>query len=74
MIFRNAILLAASFLAAVTAQDATANIQLGMQGLMEAGKDPALLAQLMQDLQVCRIAPAPMQYCIESSTVLSAAG
>lgn len=57
MIFRKAVLLAVSVLAAVTAQqydDATANIQIGMQGLMEAGKDPALLAQLMQDLQVCR--------------------
>jgi hypothetical protein len=54
MIFRTTLLLAASFLAAVTAQDDTAarDIQLGMQGLMEAGKDPAILAQLMKDLQV----------------------
>lgn len=33
--------------------DATTNIQLGMQGLMQAGSDPSLLAQLMQDMQVC---------------------
>ena len=33
--------------------DATTNIQLGMQGLMQAGSDPALLAQLMKDMQVC---------------------
>jgi hypothetical protein len=33
--------------------DATQNIQLGMQGLMQAGSDPALLAQLMKDMQVC---------------------
>lgn len=32
--------------------DALNNIQLGMQGLMQAGSDPALLAQLMQDMQV----------------------
>jgi hypothetical protein len=38
-----------------TAQDydALTNIQLGMQGLMQAGSDPAMLAQLMQDMQVC---------------------
>jgi hypothetical protein len=37
-----------------TAQDydALTNIQLGMQGLMQAGSDPAMLAQLMQDMQV----------------------
>jgi hypothetical protein len=39
---------------ATTAQDydALTNIQLGMQGLMQAGSDPAMLAQLMQDMQV----------------------
>ena len=37
----------------VLAQDAaTLDVALGLQGLMEAAKDPALLAQLMQDLQV----------------------
>lgn len=39
-----------------TAQDAAAealrDMQIGMQGLKQAGSDPALLAQLMQDLQV----------------------
>ena len=41
-------------LLATTAQDydAMTNIQLGMQGLMQAGSDPAMLAQLMQDMQV----------------------
>lgn len=32
--------------------DALTNIQLGMEGLMQAGSDPAMLAQLMQDMQV----------------------
>jgi len=32
--------------------DALRDMQIGMQGLMEAQKDPAMLAQLMQDLQV----------------------
>jgi hypothetical protein len=32
--------------------DALTNIQLGMEGLMKAGSDPAMLAQLMQDMQV----------------------
>lgn len=34
------------------AQDATQDIQVGLQGLMEAAKDPALLAQLVRDMQV----------------------
>ena len=40
--------------ATTTAQDydALTNIQLGMEGLMQAGTDPAMLAQLMQDMQV----------------------
>lgn len=54
MIFRTAIVLAVAVVTAVDAQydDPTFNIQVGMQGLMEAGKDPAVLAQLMKDLQV----------------------
>ena len=34
--------------------EALRTMQIGMQGLMQAGQDPALLAQLMQDLQVRR--------------------
>ena len=43
-----------TLLATTTAQDydALTNIQLGMEGLMQAGTDPAMLAQLMQDMQV----------------------
>ena len=56
MIFRTAIVLAVTVLAAVVVAqedyDAMDNIQIGMQGLMQAGKDPAVLAQLMKDLQV----------------------
>jgi hypothetical protein len=33
--------------------DAMRDLQLGLQGIQEAAKNPALLAQLMQDLQVC---------------------
>jgi hypothetical protein len=52
-------LAAFSCLFVTTAQDydALTNIQLGMEGLMKAGSDPAMLAQLMQDMQV-RIAVA----------------
>lgn len=32
--------------------DAMRDLQLGLQGIQEAAKNPALLAQLMQDLQV----------------------
>jgi len=34
------------------AADTMRNVELGMAGLKEATKNPALLAQLMQDLQV----------------------
>jgi hypothetical protein len=34
-------------------EDALRDIQLGMAGLKEAGQDPALLAQLFRDMQVC---------------------
>ena len=34
------------------AQDSAHDIQVGLQGLMEAAKDPALLAQLVRDMQV----------------------
>lgn len=36
----------------VFADDAARDVALGLQGLIEASKDPAALAQLMQDLQV----------------------
>lgn len=32
--------------------DALRDIQIGLQGLAEAGKDPAMLAQLIRDMQV----------------------
>lgn len=32
--------------------DSLRDIQVGMQGLAEAAKDPAVLAQLMKDMQV----------------------
>jgi membrane protein insertase Oxa1/YidC/SpoIIIJ len=35
--------------------EAIRDLQLGLQGLQEAAKNPALLAQLMQDLQVSSI-------------------
>jgi hypothetical protein len=54
MIFFTILFLFSCMLIATTAQDydALTNIQLGMQGLMQAGSDPAMLAQLMQDMQV----------------------
>ena len=36
----------------VSCDDSLRDIQVGMQGLMEASKDPAVLAQLMKDMQV----------------------
>jgi hypothetical protein len=33
-------------------EKAARDLQIGMQGLKQAGSDPALLAQLMRDLQV----------------------
>jgi hypothetical protein len=36
----------------VAQRDAMEDIQVGMQGLKEAVKDPALLAQLIRDMQV----------------------
>jgi hypothetical protein len=44
------LLLVVAFCAAQ--RDAMEDIQLGMQGLKEAVKDPALLAQLIRDMQV----------------------
>jgi hypothetical protein len=35
-----------------SAQDDRDDVTLGLQGLMEAARDPALLAQLLQDMQV----------------------
>lgn len=37
---------------ALAQDDAARDVALGLQGLIEASKDPAALAQLMQDLQV----------------------
>ena len=39
-------------LGSACAQDAARDIQMGMQGLAEATKDPAMLAQLLADMQV----------------------
>ena len=58
MFFRKALLViaAAFFGGFAAAQDGTLrDIQLGMQGIMEAGKDPEALAQLMRDMQVRRV-------------------
>lgn len=55
MFFRKAIIVGAALMCSVaTAQDGSvqSDIQIGMQGLIEATKDPAVLAQLMKDLQV----------------------
>ena len=45
------LLLAVAFCSAQD-RDAMHDIQVGMQGLKEAAKDPALLAQLIRDMQV----------------------
>ena len=34
------------------AQDALDNLKIGLEGLKQAGQDPALMAQLMRDMQV----------------------
>lgn len=57
MIFRRSILSIAVglLLSASTGfaqEDAIRDMQVGMQGLKQAGEDPAMLAQLMQDMQV----------------------
>jgi hypothetical protein len=52
LVFSVATFLALVALSTAQNEDPMANIQLGMQGLMQTGKDPALLAQLMKDLQV----------------------
>ena len=56
MFFRNLlVVVTALFCGLATAQDGTQHdIQLGMQGLMEASKDPAVFAQLMRDMQVSK--------------------
>jgi hypothetical protein len=48
------LLLASSCFAQDDAQ-AIKDMQVGMQGLMASVKDPELLAQLMQDMQVCTL-------------------
>lgn len=52
-LFSFLLVLLVSFCAAQES-DTMRDIQLGLQGLKEAGKDPALLAQLMRDMQVRR--------------------
>lgn len=57
MFVRRVLSVAALVLATVSAQNAAAeealrDMQIGMQGLAAAAKDPAMLAQLMADLQV----------------------
>ena len=54
MFFRQSLVVAAAFFFGfAVAQDGSLHdIQIGMQGLMEATKDPAALAQLMRDMQV----------------------
>jgi hypothetical protein len=37
-------------------KQASADVALGMQGLSEASSDPAVLAQLLQDMNVSRVA------------------
>ena len=62
MIFRKALFALIGLLSLSTlglAQDdakaqALRDVQIGMQGLMQATEDPALLAQLMRDMQVRR--------------------
>lgn len=57
MMFRKIFLVCVSLLAAplcFAQEDAERNIMMGMQGLAEAAKDPALLAQLVRDMQVRR--------------------
>jgi len=55
MFFRKAFVVAFAFCCCgfATAQDGSLHdVQLGMEGIMQATKDPALLAQLMKDMQV----------------------
>lgn len=48
--------LTVAFVASVSAQqDPMRDLQMGLQGLQQAAKDPAQLAQLMKDLQVRRL-------------------
>jgi len=46
------LLLVVAFCAAQDAKDTLQDIQLGLQGLKEAASNPALMAQLMRDMQV----------------------
>jgi predicted Zn-dependent protease len=63
MIFRRSTILSfvAGLLLSATAcqaqdrENALKDMHIGMQGLQQAGEDPAMLAQLMQDMQVCYI-------------------
>jgi hypothetical protein len=63
MIFRRSTILSfvAGLLLSATAchaqnrENALKDMHIGMQGLQQAGEDPAMLAQLMQDMQVRRL-------------------
>jgi redox-regulated HSP33 family molecular chaperone len=63
MIFRRSTILSfvAGLLVSATAchaqnrENALKDMHIGMQGLQQAGEDPAMLAQLMQDMQVRRL-------------------
>lgn len=55
MFFRKALVITAAFFcgfAAAQDEGSLHDIQIGLAGLMEAGKDPAVLAQLLKDMQV----------------------
>ena len=50
MMLRNVLLTLTSLFSLVAAQNR--NVQMGMEGLMQMGQDPELMAQLFQDMQV----------------------
>jgi hypothetical protein len=51
-LFSFLLLLAVVGFSAAQDRDAMQDIQIGLQGLQQAAKDPALLAQLIRDMQV----------------------
>ena len=53
-------------------QDALYDIQTGMAGMQQAAKDPALLAQLIQDMQVrlwCSVVLLVPRFCLLTSSI-----
>ena len=58
MMFQKILFVCASLLSAVplcfAQEDAERNIMMGMQGVAQAANDPAVLAQLVRDMQVSR--------------------